>query len=179
MIPSVENEFQAPASAVENLKIPTVGSKIKVVESIWCENFCEKGWKPKKTDSAKSGLLRIWDFLFDIMHRGMIWTFFLTFLKPFSPRKKGPKEGERVVRGHFHERVGETHHAIPCNTMQYHAVPCSTMQYHAVPCNNMQYRAIPCNTVQYRAIPCNTMQYHVVPCNTMQYPASLITAVGA
>ena len=22
--------------------------------------------------------------------------------------KKGPKEGERVVRGHFHERVGDT-----------------------------------------------------------------------
>ena len=37
MIPSLENEFQAPASAVENLKIPIVGSKIKVVESIWCD----------------------------------------------------------------------------------------------------------------------------------------------
>ena len=27
MIPSLENEFQAPASAIENLKIPIVGSK--------------------------------------------------------------------------------------------------------------------------------------------------------
>ena len=31
----------------------------------------------------------------------------------FTPKewflsKKGPKEGERVARGHFHERVGET-----------------------------------------------------------------------
>ena len=31
----------------------------------------------------------------------------------FTPKewflsKKGPKEGERVVRGHFHERVGDT-----------------------------------------------------------------------
>ena len=23
--------------------------------------------------------------------------------------KKGPKEGDRVARGHYHERVGETH----------------------------------------------------------------------
>ena len=35
-------------------------------------------------------------------------------MTPFSPRKsaffqkKGPKEGERVARGDFHERVGET-----------------------------------------------------------------------
>ena len=35
MIPRLEIEFQAPASAVENLKIPIVGSKIKVVKSIW------------------------------------------------------------------------------------------------------------------------------------------------
>ena len=37
MIPSLENDFQAPAFAVENLKMPIVGSKIKVVESIWCD----------------------------------------------------------------------------------------------------------------------------------------------
>ena len=29
-------------------------------------------------------------------------------MTPFSPLKKGPKEGERVARGHFHERVGES-----------------------------------------------------------------------
>ena len=39
---------------------------------------------------------------------------FQTFLDTiFTPKKwflskKGPKEGERVARGHFHERVGET-----------------------------------------------------------------------
>ena len=29
-------------------------------------------------------------------------------LKEWFLSKKGPKEGERVARGHFHERVGET-----------------------------------------------------------------------
>ena len=49
MIPSLENKFQAPASDVENLKIPIVGPKIKVVESIWSyQNLCEKGTNPMK-----------------------------------------------------------------------------------------------------------------------------------
>ena len=37
----------------------------------------------------------------------------LILISIFTPKewflsKKGPKEGERVARGHFHERVGET-----------------------------------------------------------------------
>ena len=47
------------------------------------------------------------------MPRGMIWTFSRNSRNHFTPKgwflsKKGPKEGERVARGHFHERVGES-----------------------------------------------------------------------
>ena len=49
--------------------------------------------------------------LLDIMHRGIIWTFFGHFQTPCTPKdwflsKKGPKEDERVARGHFHEYNG-------------------------------------------------------------------------
>ena len=57
MIPSLENEFQAPASAVENLKIPIVGSKMKVVESIWCDlsKLVQEGQKANENKFS-----RIW-----------------------------------------------------------------------------------------------------------------------
>ena len=48
------------------------------------------------------------------MHGDMIWTFFQKFsetiytLKQWFHLKKGPKEGEKVARGLFHERVRET-----------------------------------------------------------------------
>ena len=44
------------------------------------------------------------------MHGGMIWTFFRHFHTPLTTRKSGffQREGERVARGHFHERMGET-----------------------------------------------------------------------
>ena len=42
----------------------------------------------------------------------------------FTPKewflsKKGPKEGERVARGHFHERVGETPVHISYQSVQW------------------------------------------------------------
>ena len=65
-----------------------------------CNFFC---------DSCKFAFSQL-----DFMPRGMIWKFSRHFQTPFSPpkewflSKKGPKEGERVARGHFHERVGES-----------------------------------------------------------------------
>ena len=59
MIPSLENEFQAPASAVDNLKIPILwGSKIKVVESIWCElsKLVREGQKANEERFSAIGL---------------------------------------------------------------------------------------------------------------------------
>ena len=42
----------------ENLKIPIMRPKIKVVESIWCDqNLREKGRKPMNKDSAQSKIL--------------------------------------------------------------------------------------------------------------------------
>ena len=51
---------------------------------------------------------------FDVAVQGHDLNVFLTFydtiftLKEWFLSKKGPKEGERVARGHFHERVGES-----------------------------------------------------------------------
>ena len=58
MIPSLGNEYQAPASAVENLKIPIVGSKIKVVESIWCDlsKLVREGQKANEKRFSSIGL---------------------------------------------------------------------------------------------------------------------------
>ena len=58
MISSLENEFQAPASAVENLKIPIAGSKIKVVRSIWFDlsKLVREGQKANEKRFSSIGL---------------------------------------------------------------------------------------------------------------------------
>ena len=53
MLPSLENEFQAPASVVENLKIPILGSKMKVVVNFI---YQEKNAKPMKKELAQSDI---------------------------------------------------------------------------------------------------------------------------